>query len=83
MWRRARAALYNLLTRGQAHASQYEKSLSLAENCTFFANRTWEKGVATVDVDALSLDDIYSHAIGFVPGNSGKAVEVVVVRSQC
>ena len=66
-----------------ARRFQYEKSLSLAENCTFFANRTWEKGVATVDVDALSLDDIYSHAIGFVPGNSGKAVEVVVVRSQC
>lgn len=65
----------------KARRFQYEKGLSLEENCAFFINRTWERGVATLDVDALSLEDIYAHATGFVPGNSGKAVEVVVVRS--
>lgn len=64
-----------------ARRFQYEKSLSLEENCTFFANRTWERGVASVDVSSLSLEDIYGRAIGFVPSNSRETVEVVVVRS--
>ena len=64
-----------------ARRFQYEKALSLEENCVFFANRTWEKGVTVVDVDSLSLDEMYKYATGFVPANSGKAVEVVVVRS--
>lgn len=65
----------------KARRFQYEKSLSLEENCAFFANRTWEKGVASVDVMSLSLEDIYNHAIGFIPSNSVDIVEVVVVRS--
>ena len=64
-----------------ARRFQYEKSLSLEENCAFFANRTWERGVASVDVSSLSLEDIYGHAMGFVPSNSRETVEVVVVRS--
>lgn len=64
-----------------ARRFQYEKSLSLEENCAFFANRTWEKGVASVDVSSLSLEDIYGRAMGFVPSNSRETVEVVVVRS--
>lgn len=64
-----------------ARRFQYEKSLSLEENCAFFANRTWEKGVASVDVSSLSLEDIYGRAMGFVPSNCRETVEVVVVRS--
>lgn len=65
----------------KARRFQYEKGLSLEENCAFFANRTWERGVASVGTDALALEDIYKHATGFLPGRPYKSVEVVVVRS--
>lgn len=64
-----------------ARRFQYEKGLTLEENCAFFTNRTWEKGVADVDVNSLSLEEIYNHAAGFIPSNSRDQVEVVVVRS--
>lgn len=58
----------------------YEPGLSFEENCAYFINRTWEAGVAALNVDDLTLQDIYSHAVGFMTESAG-AVEVVVVRS--
>lgn len=60
---------------------KYEPGLSLWDNATFFCNRTWERGVATVPVSSLSYEDIYEYAIGFPFDFSGDEVEVVVVRS--
>lgn len=66
---------------GKARRFQYEQALSLADNCAYYTNRTWERGATQVPVEALSLEDIYAHAVGFSPSNIGKDVEVVVVRS--
>lgn len=59
----------------------YETHLSLQENCAYFINRTWERGVALVSLDCLSLEEIYKYARGFIVSNSSETVEVVVVRS--
>lgn len=64
-----------------ARRFNYEPRLSLADNCAFYINRTWEVGVATVQTDALTLEDIYAHATGFLSYKGHSAVEVVVVRS--
>lgn len=58
----------------------YEPGLTLDQNCAYFTNRTWERGVATLPVSALSLEDIYAHAAGFTVDNSTPTIEVVVVR---
>lgn len=64
-----------------ARRFSYARELSFDENCAFYINRTWERGIALVDVGVLTLEDIYRHATGFIPSNSAQLVEVVVVRS--
>lgn len=64
-----------------ARRFNYEPQLSLKDNCTFFSNRTWEKGAALTTVENLTLEDIYTYARGFSQLTSKDPVEVVVVRS--
>jgi len=77
---------YHIVPKGHrltnsARRFQYVPGLTLEENCVYYINRTWERGVATVPVTALALEDIYSHAVGFVGNYNEQTVEVVVVRS--
>lgn len=65
--------------KGRAFA--YVPALTLEENCIFYANRTWERGVTEVPVAALTLSEIYKYAWGFAPGYDKPTVKVVVVRS--
>lgn len=64
-----------------ARRFHYEQGLTLQQNLAYFINRTWERGVATVPVESLTMEDIYEHAVGFTPTNAGKTLEVVCLRS--
>lgn len=63
-----------------ARRFRYNNALKLEQNCIYFTNRTWEKGVATVEASALSLEDIYKYASRFPVRNNNTGVEVVVLR---
>lgn len=62
-----------------ARVFKYNEALTLEQNCTYFSNRTWEKGVSIVKADLLTLEEIYKHASRFHAIN--RDAEVVVVRS--
>lgn len=83
-------------TQGKVRRFLYTNNLSIEANATYFANRTWELGVAVVNLEDLPLDAIYRYAehfqfpiafSGCLPLNSiaralknVSQVEVVVVR---
>lgn len=62
-----------------ARVFRYNDALTLEQNCIYFSNRTWEKGVSTVKAELLTLDEIYQYASRFHAMN--RDAEVVVVRS--
>lgn len=82
--------------RGKARKFVYSSNLSIEANATYFANRTWELGIAVVNIEDLSIEAFYRYAEGFklpiafngyTPLNSiarglknVSQVEVVVVR---
>lgn len=57
----------------------YNSSLSLQENAVYFANRTWRKGAAIVDIDKLSLEEIYSYTKAFL-GREGDTLEALATK---
>ena len=69
------------LREGQKNAKRflYNPNLSLKENAIYFANRTWQTGTTTVDIDKLSIEEIYSYAKFFL-AREGDTLETVAAK---
>lgn len=62
----------------QAKVFKYNNKFSVAENCSYYANRaTTRSGVCSVDVNDLNPEDIYGHTVGFNNPDEKEALLVV------
>lgn len=57
---------------------EFNPSFTVRENATYFANRSHKSGIARVDINRLSIADIYEAASGFTEIPTDNIVRMVV-----